>query len=229
MDRKRGTVAGMFADQILPSQHPVESVLTGTVLARRGERASTVVYIESGRAVLGVLGEDGIGGMEHQLGVIEGPSWLEATTAVLNAPSVVDVMAQTPIRLRRMPLQDFQDSLSSCAPGVQSMLRDVSRAYHQQTQLAVSRLAKDAESRCAEWLLSHAEASEQGGCSVHLEQRKRAIAAQLGIAPETLSRVLRHMRELSLISGSGREVKLVDPAGLRHMAGVSAPCRCGLA
>ena len=43
---------------------------------------------------------------------------------------------------------------------------------------------------------------------------------QLGIAPETLSRVLRHLRERSLISGSGRIVNLVDPGGLRSLAGV---------
>ena len=108
------------------------------------------------------------------------------------------------------------------------MMFDIARAHRQQTDLTVSRLAKDAESRCAEWLLSHAEASDTGGCAVHLQQRKRAIAAQLGIAPETLSRVLRHLRELRLISGSGRVVDLVDLAGLRSLAGSSSPCECGL-
>ncbi len=55
---------------------------------------------------------------------------------------------------------------------------------------------------------------------MQLLQRKRLIAAQLGIAPETLSRVLRNLRERSLISGSGRTVNLVDPPGLRSLAGV---------
>jgi CRP-like cAMP-binding protein len=56
--------------------------------------------------------------------------------------------------------------------------------------------------------------------AVQLQLRKRSIAAQLGIAPETLSRVLRHLRERSLISGSGRLVNVVDPGGLRTLAGV---------
>ena len=47
-----------------------------------------------------------------------------------------------------------------------------------------------------------------------------SIAAQLGIAPETLSRVLRQLRERSLISGSGRVLNLVDLNGLRALAGV---------
>jgi len=93
-------------------------------------------------------------------------------------------------------------------------------AHRRQTEFAVSRLAKDAESRCAEWLLTHAHECAQGYLSVELNQRKRSIAAQLGIAPETFSRVLRHLREQSMISGSGRVLNLVDPGGLRSLAGV---------
>ena len=83
------------------------------------------------------------------------------------------------------------------------------------------RLAKDAEARCAEWLLRHAEPARDAPetLMVMLNQRKRLIAAQLGIAPETLSRVLRHLRERSLISGSGRVFSGVDLNGLRALAG----------
>jgi CRP-like cAMP-binding protein len=81
-------------------------------------------------------------------------------------------------------------------------------------------MAKDAEARCAEWLLRNAQIEVKGVMTVLLQQRKRAIAAQLNIAPETLSRVLRHLRERSLISGSGRILNLVDPQGLRSLAGV---------
>jgi CRP-like cAMP-binding protein len=81
-------------------------------------------------------------------------------------------------------------------------------------------MARDAESRCAEWLLRHAQPGESGTMAVQLQQRKRSIAAQLGIAPETLSRVLRHLRERSLISGSGRILNLVDLSGLKSLAGV---------
>ena len=100
------------------------------------------------------------------------------------------------------------------------MLQDVATAHRRQTELAVSRLAKDAEARCAEWLLRHARPADTGCMAVLLQQRKRLIAAQLGIAPETLSRVLRHLRERSLISGTGRVLNVIDPGGLRQLAGV---------
>jgi len=68
--------------------------------------------------------------------------------------------------------------------------------------------------------LRHAQTGDRGAMAVLLQQRKRSIAAQLGIAPETLSRVLRHLRERSLISGSGRLLNVDDPGGLRTLAGV---------
>lgn len=189
----------------------------GGVVLRRTVMADAVVHVESGRIALGLM--DGQG-LTHLLGTAVGPFWLEATAAILGKPSLVDAVAETPVVLRRLPLCDFATWMDSLPESAQVVLRDVATAHWQQAELAVSRLAKDAEARCAEWLLRHAQTSAQGAVAVMLQQRKRLIAAQLGIAPETLSRVLRHLRERSLISGSGRVVNLVDPIGLRSLAGV---------
>jgi len=195
-----------------------ETIAPGTPLLWRSVAMDQVLHVDSGRVALGLMeGEV----LAHQLGVVEGPFWLEATAAVLGLPSAVDGVAETAVTLRRVPLAIFQESLNALPTAALAVLHDVAQAHRQQTELAVSRLAKDAEARCAEWLLRHAEpAGEAGSMSVMLRQRKRLIAAQLGIAPETLSRVLRHLREQSLISGSGRVVNLVDPGGLRSLAGV---------
>ncbi len=221
----------MLASQYaLTSAYPSQSVAPGTALLRRGVPAGVAVFIESGRVVLGVASAadlaltdgdaDAAQAMEHQFAVVEGPAWLEANAAVLDLPSAVDAVAETEVVLRRVPLDEFRASLTGSTVAALAILKDVARAHRQQIELAVSRLSKDAEARCAEWLLRHAESTDKGVCSVKLQQRKRLIAAQLGIAPETLSRVLRHLRERSLISGSGRIVNLVDPGGLRSLAGV---------
>lgn len=206
----------LLAKTIAPSAE-MQTVARGDILIKRGVASPWVWYLESGRVTLGVLDGDT---MEHQLGVLEGPCWLEATSAVLNLPHAVDAVADTEVSFRRVPLVDFRRALSAMPASAQDVLHDVARAHRQQTELAVSRLAKDAEARCAEWLLRHAQTGEKGVMAVLLQQRKRSIAAQLGIAPETLSRVLRHLRERSLISGSGRVLNLVDPGGLRSLAGV---------
>jgi len=207
----------MLSAQTINPSAERQVVARGAFLLRRSVSSSWVSYLESGRVALGVMDGDA---MEHQLGVVEGPCWLEATSAVLNLPHAVDAVAETEVSLYRVSVADFRRSLSDLPKPAQDVLHDVAMAHRQQTELAVSRLAKDAEARCAEWLLRHAQTGDQGVMAVLLQQRKRSIAAQLGIAPETLSRVLRHLRERSLISGSGRILNLLDPTGLRSLAGV---------
>lgn len=188
----------------------------GVALLHRSDAMPWVYYVDSGRVALGVMDGDV---MEHQLGVVVGPCWLEATSAVLGLPYVVDAMAETEVFFHRVPMVDFRRSLTDMSQAAQTVLFDVAMAHRQQTELAVSRMAKDAEARCAEWLLRNAEPEDQGVITVQLQQRKRSIAAQLNIAPETLSRVLRNLRERSMISGSGRTLNLLDPGGLRSLAG----------
>ncbi len=204
----------------LLSQRPVETLPAGSVLQRRAQACGELLFVESGQVVLGILGAGPSGPvMEHQLGVMDGPGWLEVNSAILGVPVALDAMAQGAVQVRRLTTPEFLHQLLACPPSVQDLLRDMARSHQRQTELAASRLAKDAEARCAEWLLSHAEPAEKGDWRVYLQTRKRAIAAQLGIAPETLSRVLRQLRERSLISGSGRTLNLVDPEGLRTLAG----------
>lgn len=188
----------------------------GQVLLRRGFEADQVSFIESGRVALGVMGNDE---MQHQIGVLEGPCWLDASSVVLGLPHLVDAVADTPLKLCTVAALEFKNAITEMPDSVRAVLTDVAMAHRKQTEFAMSRLAKDAEARCAEWLLSHARFGAQGDLAVELQQRKRSIAAQLGIAPETLSRVLRHMRDKRLISGSGRVLNLLNPSALRSLAG----------
>lgn len=193
-----------------------EVAAAGDVLRWRQQPLTSVLHLDSGRVVLGVQ-EDGH--MRHQLGVVEGPFWLDAAAALLNLPSAVDMVAETPVQLRRQPLDAFLREVGALPEATQILLRDMASGYHQQTELAVSRLAQDAEARCAQWLVRRVEYDAQGAASVTLNQRKRLIAAHLGIAPETFSRVLRNLRNNGLISGSGNVLRLPRPDALQQLAG----------
>ena len=193
-----------------------QAVASGSVLLERGQLPDWVTYVESGRIDLGVL--DGKV-LAHQLGVLQGPAWLEAGAAVLNLPSLVDAVAEPDVVIRRVPVARFRQTLEAMPADAMALLHDVALAHRHQTELAVSRLAKDAQSRCAEWLLAHIEPGEKGDVAVRLREPKRLIAAQLGIAPETLSRVLRYLRDRGLISGSGRVLNMLDLGGLKSLAG----------
>ena len=66
-----------------------EEVPIGTVLLRRGQVANKTFRLLTGRVAFGVI-EDGA--LVHQLGVVEGPFWLEAAAAMLGLPHVVDAV-----------------------------------------------------------------------------------------------------------------------------------------
>lgn len=193
-------------------------VAAGSLLLSRGEKVDRIVHILHGRVVLGVMGD---GQMAHQLGVVEGPFWLEAASCLLGLSHAVDAVAETELQVQYVSVPDVMASVWALPEASQSLLMDMARSQRQQTKLAVSRLAKDADARCAEWLLRHAEPDAlMGGLAVTFRDRKRNIAAQLGIAPETFSRVLRHLRERQLIRGGGRVLALPDPQALRELAQV---------
>ena len=200
---------------------PVDSLTSlpaGTVLLNRGAAVDRVVHVVQGRVVLGVLAE---GHMAHQLGVAEGPFWLEAASGLLGLPNVVDAVAETDVQLRFVNVDEFLAQVKSLPKASQNLLHDLAQSQRQQTEMGVSRLAKDADARCAEWLLRHAQPDELlGGLAVKLTERKRTIAAQLGMAPETFSRVLRHLRDRQLIIGAGRVLGLPNPQALQELAGV---------
>lgn len=200
------------------SPSPADEVPCGTVLLRRGQVANKALHLLSGRVSFGVI-EEGI--LVHQLGVVDGPFWLEAAAAMLGLPHAVDAMAESAVRLQNIPLAQFKSQLKNLPEPVHSLMLDLAKAQRQQIEVAVSRLAKDADARFAEWLLRHAEpADAQGSLAVILRDRKRLIAAQLGIAPETFSRVLKHLRDRKLISGGGRVLNLLDLSGLQSLAGI---------
>jgi CRP-like cAMP-binding protein len=201
-----------------PLPIPAEDMSVGTVLLRRGQAATKALHLLSGRVAFGVI-ENGV--MVHQLGVVEGPFWLEAAAVMLGLTHAVDALAESPVTLQSMPLGQFKSQLKNLPEPVHTLMLDLAKSQRQQMEVAVSRLAKDADARFAEWLLRHAEpADSEGSLAVILRERKRLIAAQLGIAPETFSRVLKHLRERKLISGGGRVLNLLDPMGLQSLAGI---------
>ena len=206
----------MFLTPSFDPSTQAEVVAPGEVLRQRNQRSPAVLHIDSGRVLLGVR-EDGQ--MRHQLGVVEGPAWLDAAAVLLDQPCAVDMVTETRVTLRSVPRETFMGGFAVLPSSAQDLVRDLAAGYCQQTELAVSGLAQDAEARCAQWLLRHAQNDGNGALRVTLHQRKRLIAAQLGIAPETLSRVLRHLREHGLIAGTGNVLNLPQPRALQLVAG----------
>lgn len=205
----------MLPQSFLDPRTPADVLPAGSLLCARNERATSVLHLDSGRVLLGVReGEL----LRHQLGTVEGPCWLDVAPALLGQPSVADLVADTTVQVSRVGRSELVRAVATLPQAVQDLVRDLAWSSYQQTELAVSRLAQDAEARCAQWLLRHAHHDGSGALRVTLHQRKRTIAAQLGIAPETFSRILRHLREHGLIAGTGNVLNLPQPRALEMVA-----------
>ena len=53
---------------------------------------------------------------------------------------------------------------------------------------------------------------------VRLADRKRDVASQLAITPETLSRLMRSFSRQGLIEVAGYDVRVIDPQALARLA-----------
>ncbi|KQP50009.1 Crp/Fnr family transcriptional regulator [Pseudorhodoferax sp. Leaf274] len=199
---------------LLPDASP-RSAAPGELLAARFAVPSTALYLHSGRVVAGLLQR---GVLRHRLVAFEAPCWLDAASALLELPSPCDWVAETQVALRALPAATLRRWHATLPEAAARMLTDLARAQRRQAEATLALLVQDAEARCAQWLLQHARRADDGRVGIALQQRKRSIAAQLGMAPETFSRVLRNLRERGLVLQSGALLLLPDPDGLQQIA-----------
>ncbi len=185
----------------------------GTRLLTRGQADPHTHYLLSGQVSLGLWQG---GRWVHRQGSILAPDWVDLSAALLDGEVNIDAVSDTEVTLKTLSLSHFRLWLLDQPSGVQGMLRSLARHQKEWAETTLSRLAMDAHARCAQWLL-HQAAAGGASCAIQLTQRKRQIAEQLGMAPETLSRILRDWREQGLIHGRGRTLSLVDPGRLRSL------------
>lgn len=187
----------------------------GTWLRQRQQVTDQVLYLESGTVLLCVEHHSQA---RHHLGEVAGPAWLDGAFALAASPVCVDMQVLTEARVYAVEQTEFERALAQLPQAAQALVLELAQAYCAQMHWTVSRLSQDAQARCAQWLLGQARPHTEGGLRVTFAQRKRSVAAQLGIAPETFSRVLRQLRERGLIAGHGSTVEIAQPGALQLLA-----------
>jgi CRP-like cAMP-binding protein len=153
---------------------------------------------------------------EHSL---HGPEWLDAASSWLaGANHAFDARAIGPVRVADLPRAGVQALLSqrpALAPGFLAVLAEQVQRLSLQTH---ELMHKDANSRLAAWLHRHLPPSSGEPAVLQLNERKRDIAAQLGMSPETLSRQMRQLSRRGLIEVRGYQVRVLDGVGLQRLA-----------
>jgi CRP-like cAMP-binding protein len=175
-----------------------------------------LVLLLSGDAVLG--SRIGDGGLRTERSVT-GPAWLDISAAWLGVPYTMEAQALSDVLVAELPLSVLRGALEAQPRLLQRLCVNLAQRIQEQTVASRNLLHNDAPARFAQWLLQRCP-DTSGPCELRLQERKRDIAQQLAMTPETLSRLMRSFEARDLIDVRGYQVRVRSVADLRACVGV---------
>lgn len=181
------------------------------------EPARSLVFVREGDAALGWRTAEGEFRVERP---VRGPGWLDQSSAWIDATHAIDARAVSPLVVVELPREDVQNLLATQPQLARRLIASLAREVHSLAVNTHGLMHKDAPARFAQWLVDRCQplADQPQRAVVRLGERKRDIASQLAITPETLSRLMRSLTRQGLISVAGYTVTVADIAGLRRVA-----------
>jgi CRP-like cAMP-binding protein len=197
----------------------VREVAAGQPVWSRRDVARGLQLLVQGDVGLGVVAADVPFQIER---TVHAPAWLDAAGAWVGLPYGTDAQALTEAHLVSVSRSAFQALMERHGELAQRLIvalavqaRALADSLHDLTH-------KDADARLAAWLLQRgvADAAAPPRLRVVLRERKRDLAATLGVTPETLSRLLRQLCRDGLIDMHGYQITVLDPQALRVRSGV---------
>lgn len=192
-------------------------VAAGQMVFRQGDAAVTLVALLQGNAALGRT--DAQGQFRHERH-LQGPAWLDAGSAWLGTAHAHDARALDELVVLEFDAEALGAALEQQPSLARQLVRVLASEVRSLTRHAQALMHLDAPARWAGWLLSHCQPvpeQPQRGV-VQLALRKRDIASQLAITPETLSRLMRSFSAQGVISVAGYTVHVLDRNRLALLA-----------
>lgn len=193
-------------------------VAPGATLFARQERARSLILITEGDVALGVRGDEGAFRTERHM---HGPAWLDVSAGWLGENYALDARAMSTTTVVDLPREALQSVLER-NPGLsRRLITSLAREVRELAGNTHDLMHKDAPARLAAWLSERClpDPAAPGRGQVQLPMRKRDIASQLAITPETLSRLMRSFSSQGVISVAGYTVHVLNRARLSDLAG----------
>ena len=210
------------ADEVAVLSHMAQgrNVAAGQGVLCRTSHASALVALRSGEVALGFRTADGTFRTER---IVRGPAWLDLSSAWLAGPHAMDAQALGTASVVELPRDGLEARLADHPELAQRLIQGLAREVQALTVNTHELMHKDAPARLAQWLFQRCEPIEgapgaTGQAVVQLHERKRDVASQLAITPETLSRLMRSFTRQGVIEVSGYSVRVIDPAALQRLA-----------
>ncbi len=196
----------------------VHEASAGALLLSRQQPATNLVLVLAGQVA---LGRDAPTGAFRPSRSVSGPAWLDATSAWLHRSYLNDAVAVTAARVVELPRVALDALMPRHAALAPALLRAQADAMDPLIELVHDLAHKDAEGRFAAWLLRRLPSPDDEPV-ITLHERKRDIAAQLAITPETLSRLCAQLVRKGVIEMRGYRLRLLDVPRLASLAGAEA-------
>jgi CRP-like cAMP-binding protein len=189
----------------------------GLAVFSRGQPARALVALLEGEVALGFRTADGIFRTER---LVRGPAWLDLGSAWLADGHAMDAQAWNLATVLELPRDTLQQQLERNPGLARRMIQGLAREVQALTVNTHELMHKDAPARLAQWLHQRCKplGGGQGSAVVQLSDRKRDIASQLAITPETLSRLMRSFARQGVIEVAGYTVRVLDVAALGRLA-----------
>ena len=132
----------------------------------------------------------------------------------------MDAQALGPASVIEFPCEALEARLARFPGLAQRLIQGLAREVQALAVNTHELMHKDAPARLAQWLHRRCEPAPDvaGQAMVRLHERKRDVASQLAITPETLSRLMRSFSRQGVIEVSGYNVRVLDPPALARLA-----------
>lgn len=189
----------------------------GGVVFAQHEVARALVFVREGDAALGCATQDGQFRIERP---VHGPGWLDQSSAWIDVAHPAEARAMSPLVVVELPREDVQALMLTQPMLAARLVAGLAREVHALALCTHGLMHKDAPARFAQWLVARFQPSVESANRglVKMGERKRDIASQLAITPETLSRLMRSFTRQGLLVVAGYTVHVADVDGLRRIA-----------
>jgi len=191
-----------------------KSYRKGDVIFSEGDKGSGFYVIAAGQIKVFKISSEG----KEQILHIFGPGEPIGEVPVFTGqpfPAFAEALAKS--QLLFFPKAAFTDLIAANPSLALNMLAVLSRRLRQFTLQIENLSLKEVPGRLASYFIYLSD-EQKNRESVKLHISKGQLASLLGTIPETLSRIFAKMSDGQLIAVNGRQIRLLDPAGLESLA-----------
>ena len=197
----------------------IRKASAGQVVLSRRDTAPGLLLLVQGDVGLGLWSPPAPLRIERSL---HGPAWLDLTSPWLNRSPALDGVALGAVVFVNVACGAYQTLMERQPELARRTVTSLAEQARTATGMTHDLMRKDAQARLASWLLQRCS-TDSATPHIVLHERKRDIASQLAVTPETLSRLLKQFSSDGLLRVRGYAIAVLDLAGLQARAEAGDP------